>query len=124
MEMDIVPWIDEDECVGCGVCLEECPVDTISMVNEKAEVNMGNCIHCGLCHEVCPQNAVRHDSEKIPGEVEANIAKTKEFMNACAKHLGNEKEKQKCLNRMVKHFNKEKIVAEKTLKELQTLIKK
>jgi len=39
-------------------------------------------------------------------------------MNACAKYLGDAKEKQKCLNRMIKHFNKEKIVAEKTLEKL------
>jgi len=56
--------------------------------------------------------------------VEANIAKTKEFMNTCAKYLGDAKEKQKCLNRMIKHFNKEKIVAEKTLEKLQMLKKK
>jgi len=49
--------------------------------------------------------------------VEANIAKTKEFMNACAKYLGDAKEKQKCLNRMTKHFNKEKIVAEKNIRK-------
>jgi formate hydrogenlyase subunit 6/NADH:ubiquinone oxidoreductase subunit I len=93
------------------------------MDNEHAEINMDNCIHCGICHDVCPENAVKHDSEKIPDEVEANIAKTKEFMNACVKYLGDDKEKQKCLNRMIKHFNKEKIVAEKTLEKLQMLKK-
>ena len=56
--------------------------------------------------------------------MEANIAKTKEFMNTCAKYLGDAKEKQKCLNRMIKHFNKEKIVAEKTSEKLQMLKKK
>ena len=119
-----MPWVDKNECIGCGVCVEECPVDTISMTNEKAEVNMDNCIRCGLCHDVCPENAVKHDSEKISDEVEANIAKTKEFMDACAKYLGNEEEKLKCLSRMIKHFNKEKIVAEKTLEKLQMLKKK
>lgn len=118
-----MPWIDKNECVGCSICVEECPVDTIYMDNEHAEINMDNCIHCGICHDVCPENAVKHDSEKIPDEVEANIVKTKEFMNACAKYLADEKEKQKCLNRMIKHFNKEKVVAEKTLEKLQ-MIKK
>lgn len=116
-----MPWVDKNECVGCGVCVEECPVSTISMIDEKAEINMDNCIHCGTCHDVCPNGAVEHDSEKIPDEVEANILETKGFMDACAKHLGNEEEKQKCLNRMIKHFNKEKIVAEKTIEKLQML---
>jgi len=44
-------------------------------------------------------------------------------MSACAKYLGDSKEEQKCLNRMIKHFNKEKIVMEKTLEKLQMLRK-
>jgi uncharacterized Fe-S center protein len=117
-------WVDKNECVDCSICVEGCPVDTIYMDNEHAEINMDNCIHCGICHDLYPENVVKHDSEKIPDEVEANIAKTKEFMNTCAKYLGNAKEKQKCLNRMIKHFNKEKIVAEKTLEKLQMFKKK
>ena len=119
-----MPWIDKNKCIGCSICVEKCPVDTIYMDNGHAEINMDNCIHCGICHNVCPENAVRHDREKIPDEVEANIAKTKEFMNVCAKYLGDAKEKQKCLNRMIKHFNKEKIVIEKTLERLQRLKEK
>jgi len=116
-----MPWVDKNECTGCGICVEECPVDTIYMENEKAEINMDNCIRCGVCHTVCPENVVKHDNEKIPDEVEANIAKTKQFMSACAKYLGDVKEEQKCLKRMIKYFNKERIVAEKTLERLQML---
>jgi len=116
-----MPWVDKNECTGCGDCVEQCPVHTISMVNEKAEINMANCIRCGTCHGLCPENAVKHDSAKIPDEVNANVAKTRELMDACAKYLGDAKEKQKCLNRMIKHFNKEKIVAEKTLAKLLML---
>jgi NAD-dependent dihydropyrimidine dehydrogenase PreA subunit len=117
-----MPWIDEISCNGCGICVDECPVDTIYMEGEKAEINMENCIRCGVCHDVCPQESVRHDREKIPDEVRANVEMTKRFMEACAKYLGDKKEKGKCLKRMKKHFNKEKNVAEKTLNELEKLI--
>ncbi len=116
-----MPWIDKNDCIGCGTCIEECPVDTIYMSNNEAEINMENCICCGICHDVCPEEAVKHDSDKIPDEVKANVEKTKEFMDACAKYLGNEEERQKCLARMIKHYNKEKIVAEKTIEKLQML---
>lgn len=119
-----MPWVDKDDCVGCGLCIEKCPVDTISMIDEKAEINMDDCIRCGTCHDVCSQDAVKHDSEKIPDEVDANVARTEELMDACARHLGDEKEKQKCLTRMMKYFNKEKIVAERTIEKLQMLKKK
>ena len=59
-----MPWIDENICVGCGICVEECPVDAISMENGKAEIDMKKCIRCKKCHEICPQNAVKHDNEK------------------------------------------------------------
>ncbi len=118
-----MPWIDKKLCTGCGVCVENCPVGAISLENGVAVINMADCIHCGICHDGCPKGAVRHDSEKIPDEVKANVTKTKEFMHTCAEHFGDVKEEQKCLNRMIKHFNKEKIVIEKTLEKLQMLEK-
>ena len=54
-------------------------------------------------------------------KIKNNVQKTKEFMNACVKYLSNSTEANKCLNRMIKHFNKEKVVAEKTLSELEKL---
>jgi ferredoxin len=116
-----MPWVDEEKCVGCNVCVEKCPVNAISMENEKAKINMQECIHCGTCHSVCPQEAVRHDSEKIPENVMGNVEETKKFMELCAKHFGGAEEKDKCLMRMIKHFNKEKLVVEKTLAELEKL---
>jgi hypothetical protein len=44
-------------------------------------------------------------------------------MDACEKYLSGDKERQKCLNRMIKHFNKEKMVAEKTIEQLELLRK-
>jgi len=37
------------------------------------------------------------------------------------KYLGDSKEELKCLNGMIKYFNKEKVVAEKTLEQLEKL---
>jgi len=123
-----MPWVDEKKCTGCGICVEKCPVDVISlsagqagMEGEKAKINMDECIRCGVCHDVCPQEAVRHDSEKTPEDIKANLEMTKRYMEACVKYLGNSKEGQKCLNRMIKHFNREKLIAEKTLEEIERL---
>jgi len=116
-----MPWIDEESCTGCGICVDDCPVDAISMKIEEAEINMTECIRCGICHDVCPQESVRHDSEKIPDMIKTNVEMTKKYMELCAQYLGDVKEKRKCLERMKKHFNKEKIVAERTLEELEKL---
>ena len=82
-----MPWIDKEKCIGCGICVDECPVDTIFIRDEKAEIDMESCIRCGKCHEVCPEDAVRHDSEKIPDEIKINVMETKKFMDACEKYL-------------------------------------
>jgi len=117
-----MPWINEEKCTGCNICVEKCPIGAISMENEKAKIDMDKCIHCGTCHSICPNEAVRHDSEKIPENVKANVENTKKFMELCAKHLDDAKEKDRCLQRMIKYFNKEKLVAEKTLEELEKLV--
>ncbi len=116
-----MPWINKEECIACGICVEKCPVKAISIQAEKAKINMEECIHCGTCHSICPQEAVRHDGEKIPENIKFNVMQTKKFMELCAKYLGEEDEKKKCLERMKKYFNKEKVVAEKTLEELARL---
>ncbi len=116
-----MPWIDDSRCTGCGICVEECPVGAIVMEENKAKMRMEKCIRCGICHSICTSEAVRHDSEKIPESVKINVEMTKKFMEDCAKYLGNKDEKNKCLNRMIKHFNKEKIIAEKTLERLEDL---
>jgi ferredoxin len=116
-----MPWVDDSRCTGCGICLGECPVGAIVMENNKAEIKMEDCIRCGICHDACASEAVRHDSEKIPEYIKINVEMTKKFMEDCAKYLGSEEEKNKCLTRMMKHFNKEKIIAEKTLERLEDL---
>jgi ferredoxin len=119
-----MPWIDESRCVGCGVCADSCPSEAISVKDGKAGIDMDKCIHCGRCHDSCPQNAVMHDSDRIPSEIDANVKQTKSFMDACSEHFGNpEKEKGDCLSRMIKHYRKERLVAEKTLERLESLKK-
>lgn len=112
-----MPWIDKNKCTGCELCIKECPVNAISMKEGKAEIDMDKCIRCGKCHDVCPREAVRHDKERISLEVKENINKTKKLME----NFKTKKEKQAFLERMIKHFNKEIKVAEKTIGEIKNL---
>lgn len=112
-----MPWVDKTKCIGCEICVNECPVGAIFMIEDKAEINMEKCIRCGKCHEVCPQDGVRHDSERIPLEVEENIKKTKELM----KFFKTKLEKEAFLERMIRHFNKQIKVAEKTISKINKL---
>ena len=113
-----MPWVNEDLCVGCGVCVDDCPVGAITLKDDqKAIINENECIRCGRCHDVCPQEAVRHDSERIPQEVEANTEKTKGLL----KHFETRQEQQAFLQRMIRYFNKEQKVASVTMEKLTAM---
>jgi len=51
--------IDQDACTGCGLCMEVCPVEAISLKDGKAKVDEDQCTECGACSEECPTHAIR-----------------------------------------------------------------
>ena len=115
-----MPWIKKELCTGCEACVVECSVGAISMEKDIAFINENECIRCGVCHEVCPEDAVRHDGERIPEEVQANLAYAKKLLSH--EYYSNDKTKQKQLvERLQRFFTKSKKVAEKTIEQLEIL---
>lgn len=49
---------DVDNCAGCGSCAEICPMDAVSLVDEKASVDYARCIGCGLCVDRCEKGVM------------------------------------------------------------------
>lgn len=51
--------VDQEKCIGCGECVDVCPVDVYEMQDEKSvPVNAEECIGCESCIEVCEQDAI------------------------------------------------------------------
>lgn len=65
---------DNQSCVGCGACIENCPVDALILEDDLAKIDQQWCIGCGVCAPKCDYDAVhiryRQDREKIPTDFE------------------------------------------------------
>jgi len=61
---DFLSQVDIELCNGCESCLAVCPVQAISMEDEKAVVNSAECIGCGVCVLECPTEALSLATKK------------------------------------------------------------
>ena len=46
----------QDDCIACGACQSECPVEAISE-GDIYVIDPDKCIDCGACADVCPTGA-------------------------------------------------------------------
>ena len=49
----------EEDCTGCGACVDICPADVITIENDIAIVDKDWCIGCGVCVSKCSNNAIK-----------------------------------------------------------------
>ena len=54
-----IPDINRKTCIGCGNCVDWCPVGAVGIVKGKAVIiNPRNCHYCTDCERVCPVGAI------------------------------------------------------------------
>ena len=46
-------YVIGEDCISCGTCAGECPVEAISEV-----IDADACTECGTCASVCPSEAI------------------------------------------------------------------
>jgi NAD-dependent dihydropyrimidine dehydrogenase PreA subunit len=51
--------LDQQKCIGCGMCLLVCPHAVLNLPNGKVEIaNRDACMECGACAQNCPTQAL------------------------------------------------------------------
>ena len=56
--------VNRDKCIGCTLCVQDCIVSDIEMVDGKSHIKNETCIKCGHCIAICPVKAISSDDEK------------------------------------------------------------
>lgn len=51
-------YVDRAKCKGCGLCVQACSQQAISLNNGAAFINQELCTGCGSCREVCKNGAI------------------------------------------------------------------
>lgn len=53
--------VDQEKCIGCGICIPYCPAQAISVKAKKAVIDQDACLECGNCFRndvvPCPKGA-------------------------------------------------------------------
>lgn len=55
------PRVIPAKCIGCGVCVESCPLEQKAIrlgADRKPVYDFGKCIKCYCCQEMCPKGAI------------------------------------------------------------------
>jgi heterodisulfide reductase subunit A len=81
----IVSSVEQDDCIGCGICVSLCPYGAIQMEKvgkkRKARTVSASCKACGICASHCPTFAISmggFTNEQLISQIEAFGNKTKE----------------------------------------------
>lgn len=62
-----------DTCNTCGLCVDECPIDAIS-IGESIYVIDDTCCEFQECVAVCPEDAIVHEDDVPSGDMVKNDA--------------------------------------------------
>ena len=59
MEVNRMKATVNENCIGCGLCVKNCPADAIHIEQFHAVIDAARCLSCGACAVVCPRHVIK-----------------------------------------------------------------
>ncbi|QDV65225.1 NAD(P)H-dependent oxidoreductase subunit E [Crateriforma conspicua] len=57
---NLISYQVQDNCIGCTLCSQQCPVDAIPMTPYRIHsIDDSRCTRCDACRTICPEDAIR-----------------------------------------------------------------
>jgi electron transport complex protein RnfB len=78
-----IAYIEENNCIGCTICIDVCPFDAIiGAQNFSHRVNFNECPGCKICITKCPTDCIKiknikQDKSHIKEKVKYNFERRK-----------------------------------------------
>ena len=77
--------VNLEKCIGCGLCVKDCPASHLIIKEKKATIQNDTCIGCGHCYAICPNEAIAidgYDYSNIHEVVPFTNFNSEEFLKA------------------------------------------
>jgi len=57
-------FVNHDKCIGCTKCLTAgCPAISFDKIMKKSSIDSNTCVGCGVCMQVCPVKAIAKEAK-------------------------------------------------------------
>jgi len=66
-----------ETCSSCGVCVERCQMDALTLAADTITLDLDRCIGCGLCVSTCPTGSIslvrKAEQPAVPKDIVQNL---------------------------------------------------
>jgi energy-converting hydrogenase A subunit Q len=51
--------LSDEKCQACAICVKNCPVEALTLNEDRIDFDGEKCIYCRTCEAICPLDAIR-----------------------------------------------------------------